>query len=410
MTELTRTSDPYPGPAGSDQPPGPVRVISPTRFASELGTPGPPRAITVDGRQLWIFSRYEDVRACLAHPRLSLATRFAADHGLEPPAGGLFADTMLGTDPPDHTRLRKLVSGAFTMRRVEALRPKVQRITDGLLGQIAPLGQADLVRALTYPVPMQVICELLGVPLADREQFHLWTDIMFRPGEGGAIRAREASAELADYLTELTRAKRANPSDDLLTALNDAYEGDDRLTFEEVVGTARLVLHAGFDTTASFLGNSILKLFRLPAIREAVCGDPDVLRTAVDELLRLDGPSTVNMRFAKEDVEVGGVLVRKDQQLVLDLEGAHRDPAQFLAGERLDPTRTPNPHLTFGHGIHRCLGAPLAKLEGQVVLPTLFRRFPDLRLRAPAESIRQLRDDHPLRGPERLPVSFTATR
>jgi cytochrome P450 len=389
--------------------PGAPRVINPTLFAGELGVPGPPREVTIGDRTVWIFSRFEDVRACLAHPRLSLATRFAADHGLEPPAGGLFANTMLGSDPPDHTRLRKLVAGAFTMRRIEALRPKVKQITEDILDQLAPLGEADLVETLTYPVPMQVICELLGVPIADRDDFHEWTDIMFRPGEGpdGIARARDASAKLAGYITDLTEAKRREPSDDLLTALNEAYDGDDRLTFEEVVGTGRLLLHAGFDTTASFLGNSVYKLLVHPAEREAVREDPTLLRTAVDELLRLDGPSTVNMRFAKEDLEISGARIRKDQQIVLDLEGAHRDPVQFAAGAEIDLRRAPNPHLTFGHGIHHCLGSPLARLEGQVVLVALFNRFPDLRLAVPAEEIRRQRPNHPLRGPERLPVVFT---
>jgi cytochrome P450 len=390
-------------------PPAAPRVVNPTLFAPELGTPGPPREVTVGDRAVWIFSRFDDVRACLAHPRLSLATRFAADHGLVPPAGGLFADTMLGADPPDHTRLRKLVSGAFTMRRVEALRPKVQQITDGILDELAPLGETDLVQTLTYPVPMQVICELLGVPIADRDDFHEWTDIMFRPGDGpeGVQRAREASAKLAAYLTELAEEKRRTPSDDLLTALNEAYDGDDRLTFSEVVGTGRLLLHAGFDTTASFLGNSVYELLRHPTEREAVRSDPALLRTAVDELLRLDGPSTVNMRFAKEDLEIAGARIRKDQQIVLDLEGAHRDPAQFADGAAIDLRRAPNPHLTFGHGIHHCIGSPLARLEGQVVLVALFNRFPDLRLAVPPDSIRRQRPEHPLRGPERLPVLFT---
>jgi len=386
------------------------RVVSPTVLAAQVGTPGPPREVAVGYRTVWIFSRYEDVRACLADPRLSLPTRFAAEHGLEPPAGGLFANSMLGADPPEHTRLRKLVSGAFTTRRVAQLRPAVVDITAAVLDRLAPLGHTDLVRTLTYPVPLQVICALLGVPPTDRADFQGWTEVMFRPGAGpaGVARARAASASLAGYLADLAATKRRVPADDLLTGLNQAFDDDDRLTADEVVGTARLLLHAGFDTTASFLGNSILRLLTHPDEEAAVRRAPEVPRGAVDELLRLDGPSTVNMRFAREDVEIGGVLVAQGRQLVLDLEAAHRDPAQFEAGDRVDLTRTPNPHLTFGHGIHHCLGAPLARLEGQVVLGMLFARFPDLRLDVPAGAVRQLRDDHPLRGPDRLPVRYTA--
>ncbi|MFD0692001.1 cytochrome P450 family protein [Actinomadura fibrosa] len=382
-------------------------MIPPNELPEELGTPGPPRRVSVAGKAVWILSRYADVRACLADGSFSHATTWAVENGFPPPAGGLFTNTVLGTEPPEHTRLRRLIMGAFTTRRVQALRPRVQQITDALLDSFAADGHADLVRQLAFPLPMAVICELLGVPADDRADFRHWADTMFRPGQVSAD-AAEAADRLWQYIHGLVSAKRDSPGDDLLTGLLAAHEDEDRLTYDEVVANGRLLLHAGYDTTANFIGNAALTLLRDPARAAALRTDPALLRTAVDELLRHDGPSLVNMRFANQDTTVAGTPIRRGDQIVLDLEAAHSDPSVFPDGGDLDFARSPNPHLTFGHGLHHCIGAPLARLEGQIALSTLFTRFPDIRLAVPAEQITR-RPHSALHGVTGLPVVFTAS-
>jgi cytochrome P450 len=386
-------------------------MVAPNSLPVRLGTPGPPRRITVQGREIWILSRFADVRACLSGGSFSHATTWAVENGFAPPAGGLFADTMLGTEPPEHTRLRKLVAGAFTARRIEALRPRIQQLTDALLDGFAADGRADLVRRLAYPLPIAVICELLGVPAGDRDDFRRWADTMFRPGAGtaGPADAQDGAKQLWRYIHDLVTVKRDRPADDLLTALLAAHEDDDRLSYDEVVANGRLLLHAGYDTTANFIGNAVLALLLDPAKAAELRADPELLRTGVDELLRHDGPSLVNMRFANEDTAVDGALIRRGEQVVLDLDAAHRDPAVFPDGDAVDLRRFPNPHVTFGHGVHHCIGAPLARLEAQVALGTLLTRFPDLRLAVPAGQVRR-RPNSALHGVVELPVEFTPER
>lgn len=383
-------------------------MVPPTALAPELGAPGPPRRVETHGGAVWLVSRYEDVRTCLSSPAFSHATTWAVENGYPPPAGGLFTGTMLGAEPPEHTRLRKLVSGAFTARRIEALAPRIRQITGALLDDIAALGRADLVRDLAFPLPIRVICELLGVPSADWKSFQGWADTMFRPGgtPEELATARDASQQLWEYIRGLVDAKRRTPGEDLISGLVAAHEDEDRLSYDEVIANSRLLLHAGYDTTANFIGNAALALLTRPETARRLAGDPELLRGAVDELLRHDGPSQVNMRFANQDTEIAGVGIRRGEQIVLDLEAAHRDPEVFPDGDDIDPGRSPNPHLTFGHGIHYCIGSPLARLEGRIALGELFARFADLRLAVPVAEVRR-RPASALHGVVALPVEFT---
>ncbi|TMU99355.1 cytochrome P450 [Streptomyces sp. DASNCL29] len=392
----------------ADTPEEELRILDPQTVAQELRKHGPPRQITMNGTTAWLVSRYEDVRDCLGHPGMSPAAAYAASQGQTTPVSGLFEDTLPGTNPPQHTRLRRLLAKAFTTRRVESLRPRVQEITDTLLDRIAVDGRADLVTALAIPLPMQVICELLGVPIADRTEFHQWADLMLMPplDPDTAARSQDAAAKLWAYMEDLAEARRKAPEDDLISDLMSAHE-DDRLSHREVVATARMMLIAGYELTGSFISNAVFSLLSQPDQLELLRKDPELAGRGLEELLRHAGPGILVVRFANEDVEVGSVPIRAGDQVLLDMDAAHSDPAHFTDGERLDLTRDSAVHLQFGHGIHYCIGAPLARVEGQIALESLVRRFPGLRLGVPASEIGHSKNPF-IRSLTTLPVEFEA--
>ncbi|GAA0690637.1 cytochrome P450 [Streptomyces malaysiensis] len=392
----------------ADTPEEELRILDPQSVAQELRKHGPPRQITMHGTTAWLVSRYEEVRDCLGHPGMSPAAAYAASQGQTNPVSGLFEDTVAGTNPPQHTRLRRLLAKAFTVRRVESLRPRVREITDTLLDRIAVDGRADLVSALAIPLPMQVICELLGVPIADRTEFHQWADLMLTPplDPDTAARSQDASAKLWTYMEDLAEARRKAPEDDLISDLMSAHE-DDRLSHREVVATARMMLIAGYELTGSFISNAVFSLLSQPDQMELLRKDPELAGRGLEELLRHAGPGILIVRFANEDVEIGSVSIRAGDQVLLDMDAAHSDPAHFTDGERLDLTRDSAVHLQFGHGIHYCIGAPLARVEGQIALESLVRRFPGLRLSVPASEISHSKNPF-IRSLTALPVEFEA--
>ncbi|MFD8282195.1 cytochrome P450 [Streptomyces solisilvae] len=392
----------------ADTPEEELRILDPQSVAQELRKHGPPRQITMHGTTAWLVSRYEEVRDCLGHPGMSPAAAYAASQGQTNPVSGLFEDTVAGTNPPQHTRLRRLLAKAFTVRRVESLRPRVREITDTLLDRIAVDGRADLVTALAIPLPMQVICELLGVPIADRTEFHQWADLMLTPplDPDTAARSQDASAKLWTYMEDLAEARRKAPEDDLISDLMSAHE-DDRLSHREVVATARMMLIAGYELTGSFISNAVFSLLSQPDQMELLRKDPELAGRGLEELLRHAGPGILIVRFANEDVEIGSVSIRAGDQVLLDMDAAHSDPAHFTDGERLDLTRDSAIHLQFGHGIHYCIGAPLARVEGQIALESLVRRFPGLRLSVPASEISHSKNPF-IRSLTALPVEFEA--
>ncbi|MEU7864382.1 cytochrome P450 [Nonomuraea sp. NPDC049141] len=304
-------------------PSGGISLIDVHALTGELGRPAPPRWLPDE--EAWLVSQHDDVRTCLAHPDMSPPTAFAISRGLHSPMSGLFKNTLLGSNPPEHTRLRQLLAREFTARRVEALRPRVQQITDTLLDDIAARGQADLVTEFAVPLPVQVICELLGVPSGDRHDFITWTDTMLWPG-------------------------------------------------------------------------------RQP---DALRRQPDLIKPAIEELLRFIGPGIVNLRYANKDLRLGEVLIHEGQKVVLDLDSANADPRVFGDDPNLDPHRDAIAHVQFGHGIHHCIGAPLARLEGQVAIGTIIQRFPELRLSRSQSDI-HFRDDTALRILKNLPISIHA--
>ncbi|MEQ7123639.1 cytochrome P450 [Actinopolymorpha sp. B11F2] len=385
---------------------------------------GPVRRVMLpNGWDVWVVTRYAEARAALADPRLRkdprvLTEQFDDDamRDDEIVAASLRAH-MLNADPPDHTRLRKLVTKAFTARRIDGLRPRIEAITDQLLDDLAARvgdGPVDLLDTFAFPLPITVICDLLGVPPADRDDFRAWSTTIVSDGTDEEVQV--ASYAMASYLDRLLADKRADPGDDLLTALIHARDDEDRLDEHELVSMAFLLLVAGHETTVNLIGNGTLALLRHPDQLAHLQRDPSLLPGAVEELLRYDGPvNLATMRFTAEPVVLGtdsgtrdgdgatGVEIPAGEFVLVSLASADHDGSRFADPDRLDVTRPAGGHLAFGHGIHYCLGAPLARLEGEIAFTRLLGRFPGLRLAgAPAEL--RWRNSSLIRGLERLPV------
>ncbi|WP_431932528.1 cytochrome P450 family protein [Micromonospora sp. RP3T] len=365
----------------------------------------------------WLITRFDDARAALTDPRLSKDLYGPDRHFLRifgPNSEGLNRN-MLNSDPPEHTRLRRVVSQAFAPRRIEALRPRVATVVDSLLDKIVPHGEADLMRDFAIPLPMTVICELLGVPPADHDRVLDWTQVIRtsgstrRPPEEERAAVQEAQARLHDYLTELVRAKRGDPADDIIGALVRAVDRDRTLSEAELVTTTFLLLFAGHQTTADFLGNAVLALLTHPEQLALLRSTPRLLPTAIEELLRFDGPLPVaSPRITTEDVEYQGVRIPRGSIVGVALNAANHDPAHFADPDRLDLRRVRGPHLGFGHGVHYCLGVSLARMEALLALSALLRRLPGLRLAVPLAEVRRLPAASPFRGLLELPVTFSA--
>jgi cytochrome P450 len=388
----------------------PAVLADPHPALAALRESGPVHRIDMRmGLPVWVVTRYDDVLAALSDPRLSNDPHNAG--ALEETLRGDFLSrSLIGTDPPEHTRLRRLVAKAFTARRVEGLRPRVQEIADALLDRITPRGSADLVGEFALPLPITVIGELLGVPEADRDRFRGWTDEMLdRPFDPGSDMARvtEGRERMHGYLSDLVAAKRTHPADDLLTDLVQASDEGERLDAQELLAMTFLLLIAGYVTTVSLVGNGTLALLRRPDQLERLRADPSLVPQAVEELLRFDGPVNPGLtRFALEDLEIGGVRIPRGDMVLLAIAAADRDPDRFPDPDRLDVGAADPGHLAFGHGIHYCLGAALARLEGQVAFTALLARLPDLALDIPEDQLRWT-GGGVLRGLRQLPVTFT---
>ncbi|MFN2606930.1 MAG: cytochrome P450 [Acidimicrobiales bacterium] len=357
----------------------------------------------------WVLVRYADAAAVLRDARFSNNPEWLGPDAVNASTVRVVGSrVMMFLDPPDHTRLRSLVTKAFTPKVVEGLRSRVQAIVDESLDAVADRGEMDVLADLAYPLPTTVICELLGIPLSDRELFRDWSADASRLLDGyvdpdAQVRGMAATMHLAQYFTDVIEQRRAEPGHDLITALVTAEEEGRTLTHEELLTTATLLLLAGFETTMNLVGNGMFMLLRHPDELARLRDDPSLDRTAVEELLRYEGPVHITARIATTDVEVGGQAIAKGEQLAVSLAAANRDPAQFADPNRLDVGRTENRHLAFGGGAHFCLGASLARLESRAAVTTLLRRFPDLHLLEEPE----WRDHFVVRGLKQLRVGFT---
>lgn len=370
--------------------PGQQTLIDPATLAddpyavyTQLRRAGPVHRITgTDGLPAWLVTRYDDVRQALADPRLSLDKRNAAPGGYRgmalPPA---LDANLLNMDPPDHTRIRRLVSRAFTPRQIEQLREPIRRTADQLLDAIAAAERADLIASYAAPLPITVICDLLGVAPADRFDFRSWTDALVAPDPARPSLAKEAVGSMLSFLTQLIADKRTAPTDDLLSAMIAVRDEEDRLSEDELMSLAFLILFAGYENTVHLIGNAVLTLLRHPDQLAELRADPTRLSAVVEELARYDGPVPLAIRrFPTEDVTVSGVTIPAGETVLLSLAAAHRDPQRFTDPDRFSIDRDATGHLALGHGIHYCLGAPLARMETEIALSALLERFPEMAL------------------------------
>ncbi len=378
---------------------------------AELAAAGPvQRVVLFTGVPAWLVTGYAETREVLAHPdvvKVGGNPHRSASHrdALSADVDAALYQHLLSTNPPDHTRLRRLVAAAFTRRRTDALEPRIREITDALLDDLAAAGvdgkPIDLIAAFGYPLPITVITELLGVPSGRRDDFKRWSGIVVNASVHPVETFADAATAMVDYIRELIAEKRAEPADDLLSALIAVREEDDRLSEDELSSMVYLLLIAGHETTVNLICGGMYALLTHPDQMQLLRAEPDRLPAAVEELLRFDGPLLVAMpSMTAAPVRIGGVTIPAGEVVLPALLAANRDPKQFSEPTRLDVTRPPAQHLAFGHGMHHCLGAPLARLEGRIALGALIKRFPHLRLADP--------DTEPARNPGLMMNGFAA--
>jgi cytochrome P450 PksS len=380
----------------------------PFPFYARLRAEQPVCSVTVPGMgTAWLVTRYDDVAAVLKDSRFAKNPLHASKQLWVPAFAKPLQRNMLDLDEPDHARLRTLVHKAFTPSMVERLQERIQRVADHLIDAVEPRGSMDLVRAYALPLPLTVIVELLGIPSQDRDRFHHWSKHLVKtPTRLNMVLALPSFMAFMRYLRRLFRQLRTAPQEGLLTALVQVEEAGDRLSEDELLAMAFLLLIAGHETTVNLISSGTLALLQHPDQLELLRADPSLIKPAIEELLRYTNPlETTTPRYACEDVTIAGVTIPRGALVLAAVASANRDATQFDDPDRLDLTRQVNRHLTFGLGAHFCLGAPLARLEGQIAINTLVRRLPGLRLVVTAESLRW-RATPVLRGLEALPVRW----
>jgi len=359
------------------------------------------QVIMPGGTPAWLVTGYTQARAALTDPRLVKLPK-----GWRPPPDSLLASLdlhMLNLDPPDHERLRKLVNKAFTARRVEELRPRIAAIAAGLLDDMSTRREVDLLASFAFPLPITVICELLGVPVADRDQFRAWSATIVTDTVAPEVFQDHATA-MTGYFRRLMAARRREPADDLLSALISARDEGDRLSENELLSMAFLLLVAGHETTVNLIASGTLALLLNPGELARLRADPSLLGGAVEELLRYVNPvNNATFRFAGEPLEIDGVAIGAGEVVLVSLSGANRDPSRYADPDRLDLGRDSGGHVAFGHGIHYCLGAPLARLEAEIAFGALLDRFGEITLAVPPDELRW-RPSTLIHGLETLPV------
>lgn len=365
----------------------------------------------------WVLTRYADVAFAFSDARFSRAQGLRqgfkrlpeSDQPVAEPVYDAFSKMMTYADPPYHTRLRGLVSKAFTPRMIEELRPRIQQLVDDLLDTAQARGQMDVIPDLAYPLPIMVIIEMLGLALEERHHFKEWSDDLFamlglvRHSPDLIKKAAQSLTEMTDHIMALSKERASQPQEDLLTGLVTAMEAGDRLTEDELVANIGLILAAGHETTTNLIGNGLLALLRHPDQMQKLRDDPALAPGAVEEILRYDNPVQIVYRSVTEEVELGDQRIGQGQLVNLVVGAANRDPAQFSDPDQFDITRHEGRHMGLGLGIHFCLGAALARLEGELVFNSLLRRFPTMQLAA--DSLEW--QTHPtFRGLKALPVAL----
>lgn len=358
-----------------------------------------------DGQNGWLVTRYADAEAVLKDPRFikDFSKLFGGSMG----DMSVFTQNMLFSDPPDHKRLRGLAQKAFTPKMIEGMTGRIQEITDGLLDGIDGKTTVNLIDRIAFPLPIIVICEILGVPSEDRDKFRMWSNSLIEGTSGEAgVSVYEHMNEFIRYLGEWFAKVRQEPGDDLISRLIEAEESGDRMTEKELYGLVSLLIIAGHETTVNLIGNTVLALLKYPEHQQTLCESPELIGQAIEESLRFNGPVEFSTsRWAAEDLEFGGKKIHRGELVVVALNAANHDPEQFDNPELFDILREKSPHLAFGKGIHFCLGAPLARLEAQIAIDGLLKRFPGMTL-AVDESELEWRPGMIVRGVREIPVEL----
>ena len=392
----------------------PTILADPYSLFHQLRTAHP--VLWSDSLNCWVLTRYTDVLSGLRDPRLS-SNRMTAfmDQLSEPvreqtrPLRSYLSKFMGLSDPPNHTRIRRLVNKAFTPRVVQGMRQRIEQLVEDLLEKVDDTGRMDLISDLAHPLPVVLIAEVLGLPAEDRKEFKQWSDdIVAFLGTGRAMaeraeRAQRSMLDLTNYYRGIMAQRRKHPKDDLISSLLAAEEDSDKLSEEELLATCVTLLSGGHETTTNLIGNGMLALLRNPEELQKLSAHPSLIVNATEELLRYDSPVQRAERVAIEEFEIDGKAIEKGQRVFLMLGAANRDPLQFPAPDRLDIARKPNRHIAFGLGIHFCVGAPLTRLEGQIAIDTLLRRLPQLRL---VSERLEWQENIAIRGLNSLPVVF----
>jgi len=391
---------------------------NPYPFYARLRAEAPVCRVTLPSKQTaWLITRYEDVAMALKDERFAkdklnaLTPEQAAKQPWVPAMFKPLERNMLDLDAPDHTRLRGLVHKVFTPRLVEQMRQRIQKLADELLDAVEGQGRMDLIRDYALPIPTTIIAEMLGVPVEDRHKFQRWSKALVssNPSGWGVLKAIPTAMAFMGYIRKLVKARRANPQDDLVSALVQAEEAGEQLSEDELLAMIVLLLVAGHETTVNLIGNGMLALLEHPDQLERLRNDPALIKPAVEELLRYASPvETATERYAREDITIAGVTIPRGAMVFAVIASANRDERQFANPDTLDITREPNKHLAFGQGVHYCLGAPLARLEGQIAIDSLLRRCTDIRP-AVAPGTLRWRRGLVVRGLEALPVAWIRT-
>jgi cytochrome P450 len=370
----------------------PERVADPYPFFAELRATAPVH--WSDRYRAWFISRWDDVFEALRDPRFSsdrvkpvFDTKLTDEQrAARKPMFDIFQYWMVFNDPPDHTRLRGLVNRAFTPKAIAALRPRIEEVVAEQLASIRERGSADLIRDFAFPIPAVVIAEMMGVPAAERDLFKSWSDAIMALVFGAADtpgrreQAQQSLLDLAAYLHDLLAHFRSHPAENLLTDLIGSQEADDRLSDDEIVATCTLVLFGGHETTTNLIGNGTRTLLDHPDQLRRLLAEPELLTSAIEELLRFDGPSKMEVRRAASDIEMRGATISEGDQIYFIQAAANRDPDVFDNPDSVDLGRSPNRHCGFGFGIHYCLGAPIARVEGAIAIDALIRNLPGLHI------------------------------
>ena len=368
------------------------------------------RFLMPNGHLAWIITKYKEAVEILNDSRF--VTNFPDNNQTGepklPPHQEIISRNLLSVNPSDHRRLRRLVQKAFTPRMVERLRGRIEEITNQLLDRVQHKGEMNLIEDFAFPLPIIVICEMLGVPIEDQDKFREWSDVIMEGvnNPNFSQQSEQVMIEFVDYLKELIGKRRNNLQQDLISDLISVEDEGDVLTEHELYALIFVLIIAGHETTVNLIGNGVLALLEHPDQKEMLKNQPELIHSAIEEILRYNGPAEVsNIRFATEDIEFKGKHIHKGDMLFVALSSANRDTEQFINPDTLDITRGANNHIAFGKGVHYCVGAPLARLEGEIAINTLLKRMPEIRLKTD-QSFIEWRTGMIIRGVKEIPLLF----